>query len=260
MIGIFDSGLGGLFALSALRRRLPRADILYYADEAHLPYGEKSPDFLLARARAITAGLRALGARVLFAACGTLGATALPTLKNECPLPLYGIIEPLAHKAAQKARQGGEILLLATEATIRSGILAAKIAAFATHAPLHTLPCPTFVPLVEGWRGAREEDVLACIEKALSPYLHAEVGVVALGCTHFSPLAPYISRLFPAAAVVDGAREGAAALSAAIPSRLAAGEGRLRILTSGDPAVFRRRAEPHFSPSLLPSTVEYCVF
>ena len=259
MIGVFDSGLGGLFAVRALRRRLPNADILYYADEAYLPYGEKPPALLLARARAITAGLRSLGARALFAACGTLGAVALPHLTNECSLPLYGIIEPLAKKTAREAKSGGEILLLATEATLRSGVLAAKIAALATHAPLHTLPCPAFVRLVEGWREAKEREILRCVEEALTPYLHKEIGVVALGCTHFSPLAPYISRLCPRATVVDGAREGAAAVAAA-PPRLATGKGALRILTSGDPAAFRLRAEPHFSPLFFRNTVEYYAF
>ncbi len=213
MIGIFDSGLGGLFAADELRRRLPQADILYYADEAHLPYGEKSESFLLARGRAIAEGLSSLGARDLFAACGTLGSVALPTLQRE--YPLHGILDPLSRKTARAAR-GGAILLLATEATVRAGLLSAKIASFATHAPIYTQPCPSFVPLVEGWRRVGEEDVFACLRRSLAPYLRLPIAAIALGCTHFSPLAPYLARLFPAASIVDGAREGARAVAASL--------------------------------------------
>lgn len=255
-VGIFDSGLGGLFAVRELFRRRARTDVIYYADEAYLPYGEKPPDLLLARARAITRGLRARGASTLLAACGTLSSVAVPRLREECPLPLYGITEPLAQKTAQAVTAGGEILLLATDATVRAGLFSKQISVLATHAPLHTQACPTFVPLVEGWRARREEEILRALREALAPYLALPIAAVALGCTHFSPLGPYISRLFPAATVVDGARESAAAFAAALSPQLAPGEGRLRILTSGDPRSLAHRIDPHLFASLPPYTIE----
>ena len=257
MIGIFDSGIGGLFAVCALRRRLPQADILYYADEAHLPYGEKSPEFLLARGRAIAEGLRSLGADALFAACGTLSSVALPTLQKE--FSLRGILDPLAQAAARAAHRGA-ILVLATEATVRAGLLRAKIAALATHAPLYMRACPSFVSLVEGWQTANEEDIFSCLKKTLAPYLPLPIAAIALGCTHFSPLSPYLARLFPGARIVDGAREGARAVADSILPRLATGEGRIQILTSGDPRQLADRLDPTLFPHLSLSHISHADF
>lgn len=131
MIGIFDSGVGGLASLLAIRENAPRADLVYYADEAHLPYGEKSEDEILSLAEEACLRLLSEGASVILAACGTVSSLALPYLKERFSVPIFGIVEPTA-RAAAEAKAEGDILILATEASIRAGAFAREIANFAT--------------------------------------------------------------------------------------------------------------------------------
>ena len=136
MIGLFDSGAGGLSALAFLRKAAPRADILFFADEANRPLGEKTAEEILAISRAAIARLTAAGCTHILLACGTASAVALPTLVRESPVPLYGVTDPLAAACARAWRtRGGKILILGTRATVQSGALQEKICRFATHAP-----------------------------------------------------------------------------------------------------------------------------
>ena len=147
MIGIFDSGVGGLYALREARRRMPQADFVYFADEANLPYGDKDEKTILRLSRGAVERLRDAGATAILAACGTVGSVALPALQKAFPdLPISGILDPLARAVKEAHRlRGGGILLLGTRATVRAGGLEQKIRAFTTHAPLFALPCPGYV-------------------------------------------------------------------------------------------------------------------
>ena len=138
MIGIFDSGVGGLYALHEARRHMPQADFIYFADEANLPYGDKDPQAILRLSRLAVRRLRDAGATAILAACGTVGSVALADLQKEFPsLPISGILDPLAGATALAHRlRGGGILLLGTRATVKAGVLEAKIRHLATHAPL----------------------------------------------------------------------------------------------------------------------------
>lgn len=247
MIGIFDSGVGGLCALREARRQMPQADFVYLADEANLPYGDKSPATILRLARAATERLVAEGAEVILAACGTVSSVALPTLQAECPVPVLGILDPLA--AAAAAASGGAdagaggILLLGTRATVRAGVLEAKIRRLATHAPLYTLPCPGFVPLAEAGRcDPHDGSTVAAVADILRPVTGADIRAVALGCTHFSCLDRVIAAVLPKAAVIDGAKEAAATLARALPSAMRQGGGQTMLLTTGDPAALHAAA------------------
>ena len=232
MIGVFDSGAGGLAALSVLRAGAPRADILYFADEANLPWGEKTVPELTELARAAIARLLFEGASAILSACGTASSVALPVLREDCPVPLFGILSPTA-EAAARAWRGGKVLILGTRATVESGAFAAKIRDFAPHAPLLSLPCPDFVTLSEAFSHTPRGELRRRVRAALAPVLSPDVSVVVLGCTHFSRLAPLISPLFPRAAVVDGAAEAARAMLAALPPRALRGAGRTVYRTSG---------------------------
>lgn len=238
MIGLFDSGVGGLFTLRALRRRLPRADLIYFGDTRHLPYGEKTEEEILSFARAGARFLTAQGAGAVLFACGTAGSIALPTLRGELDVPLCGTPVPTA-AAAAAAYRGGRILLPATKATVRAGRLAYLLEK-ACHAPVEALACPQLVEMAEAGAASRtDEERLAAL---LTPYRAAPPGMIVLGCTHFSYFAPTIRRLFPSAVLVDSAVEAARAAARFLPPSLLEGQGRCCLWASGDTDDFARRA------------------
>jgi glutamate racemase len=236
MIGVFDSGVGGLYALRALRACLPEADLLYFGDVRNLPYGSREPWELLALGRHAIHLLQSHGARAVLSACGTISSVALPVLQRRPPLPLYGILEATA---AASARCGGQrILLLATKATVRAGRLAALLAEHCP-APVTTLACPALVEMAETgvWQAAIARTVF-------SPVQDIRPDTVILGCTHFSRFAREIGDCFPHATVIDGAREAACAMAAALPPPLQQGTGQCTVLSSGrDNRLFEACAE-----------------
>ena len=244
MIGLFDSGLGGLFALCATRRLFPSADLLYFADTAHLPYGTRTREELFRLTENAAALLSGRGARAILAACGTVSSTVLPQLLPHPALPLLGIAEPLAEALPPDTE--GEVLLLATEASVHAGIMERALAHRAPRATVRALPCPSFVTVVESGLPLldpqkTENEVARVVRDAISP----NVRVVVLGCTHFSALRAPISRLFPRAQVLDGAVLGAYSFARTVAARCPAvlcGRGRLTLLTSGDPDRFSRAA------------------
>lgn len=243
MIGIFDSGIGGLSSLLCLRELLPRADLVYYADEAHLPYGEKSAPEICTLAEAACARLVREGATAILAACGTASSVALSYLQERFSVPIFGIVAPSA-RAVAATEINGDILILATEASIRAEVFTHEIARFATHGCLHTLPCPDFVHMTESGRTDpsdpknREETA-----RILAPALGHSIGTVVLGCTHFSFLSRLIAPFFPDAVLIDAAREGAKAMAEALPDCEKAGRSECRLLTSGDTECFLQKAK-----------------
>lgn len=245
MIGIFDSGVGGLYALREAKRRMPQADFVYFADEANLPYGDKDRKTILRLARGAVERLRAAGATAILAACGTVGSVALADLQKEFHgLPIHGILDPLARATAEaQSLRGGGILLLGTRATVNAGVLEAKIRRFTTHAPLFSLACPGFVPLAEaGICDPENGQDRAAVAAILHAAANFPTQVVALGCTHFSCLAPVIRAVLPHAAVIDGAKEGAVAWVRALPEEAKQGDGTVTYLSSANPAALARAA------------------
>ena len=243
MIGIFDSGVGGLASLLAVREVAPRADLIYYADEANLPYGEKNESEICRIAETVCARLLSEGASVLLAACGTVSSVALPYLQKRFSVPIFGIVEPTA-QAVRDTGIEGDILILATEASIRAGAFIREIADFATHAPRHTLACPDFVPMAEEGRcDLHNPDDRAEAERILAPVMGHSIGTAVLGCTHFSLLRDLIGVCLPGVCLVDAAREGARAMLDTLSDRDKEGRGECRLLTSGDPDAFLQKAK-----------------
>ncbi len=147
-IGVFDSGVGGLTVVSALRRRLPRESILYLGDTARLPYGSKSPDTVTRYTRRNIEFLTERGVKAVVVACNTASALALPNLSPQ--IPTWGVIEPGARKAAEVSR--GRVGIIATEATIRSDAYARALRQIRPDLEILSQACPLLVPLVEeGW-------------------------------------------------------------------------------------------------------------
>ncbi|MGH8223681.1 MAG: glutamate racemase [Woeseiaceae bacterium] len=197
-IGVFDSGVGGLTVLKALRERLPDEHLLYLGDTARLPYGTKSPASVLRYATQATAHLRSRGVKMLVIACNTASAVALAELQRAlAPLPIVGVVEPGA-SAAVRARPGGRHLVLATEATVRLGAYGRAICRLDAAAAVHERACELMVAQAEeGWtRGPVAE---AIINAYLQPEFVGDDAYrpdsLILGCTHFPILREVIEKV-----------------------------------------------------------------
>ena len=200
-IGVFDSGVGGLTVVAALRRRLPAESIVYLGDTARLPYGTKSRATVVRYARGNIRFLLDRGVKGIVVACNTASALALDDLDTQ--IPTWGVIEPGAEEAAR--RSAGRIGIVATESTIRSG--AYRRALLARRPDLHVVSqaCPLFVPLVEeGWHN---DPITAEIARRyLEPMIESGVDTLVLGCTHYPLLAPLLESIVgPNVALVDSA-------------------------------------------------------
>jgi glutamate racemase len=212
-IGVFDSGVGGLTVVSALRRRLPGESILYLGDTARLPYGSKSPDTVTRYTRRNIEFLTERGVKAVVVACNTASALALPDLDLR-GVPTWGVIEPGARAAAAVSR--GRVGVIATEATVRSDAYPKALRALRPDLEILSQPCPLFVPLVEeGWHDDPVTEEVA--ERYLRPLLVAGVDTLVLGCTHYPLLKPVLQRVAgPGVILVDSAEQVAEMVAAGL--------------------------------------------
>jgi glutamate racemase len=193
MIGLFDSGVGGLSVLRAVRRLLPRHDYLYFSDGAHIPYGPRRHDQVLGFAEAITRFLLAHDARLVVVACNTASAAALKHLRARFPsVPFVGM-EPAVKPAAQESRSR-VVGVLATPGTFAGELFASVVARFAQDVTVLPQTCPGLVEQIE--RGEidspRTESLL---RDALEPLLARGIDTLVLGCTHYPLAAALIERI-----------------------------------------------------------------
>jgi glutamate racemase len=212
-IGVFDSGFGGLTVLRALIARLPQASFVFIGDTARLPYGSKSRR-TIARYAAQSAQflVREQGAEFLVIACNTASALALDAIQDAVPVPVLGVIEPGA-SAARAASRTGDVLVIATDATVHSHAYAAACRAQGLRALEKA--CPLLVPLVEeGWI---DHPVTAEVIRIYLDELNAEAAAkgldpdtLLLGCTHYPLLRPQLERAVPAGMRVIDSAEAAA--------------------------------------------------
>jgi glutamate racemase len=216
-IGVFDSGVGGLTVLRALRRTLPDESMIYLGDTARVPYGTKSADSVIRYAAQATDHLVAAGIKLLVVACNTASAIAIDQLRERfAPLPVIGVVEPGA-AAAVAAGPGERHLVLATESTVRQHAYARAIRALAPGAHVEELACSLFVALAEeGWT---EGPIARSVAQTyLTPVVSRPDGdrpdTVVLGCTHFPLLAAAIrAAVGPRPAIVDSATTTAGAVA-----------------------------------------------
>jgi len=250
-IGVFDSGVGGLTVLRALHERLPAESLLYLGDTARLPYGTKSPETVVRYAEQAARVLVRRGVKLLVIACNTASAVALEHLSAVFwPLPVIGVVEPGA-EAACAASRSGEILVLATEGTVRGGAYVRAIMARRADARVLQIACPLFVALAEeGWVSGPIAGAIA--HRYLDGVLreHAAADCLVLGCTHFPVLRAAISAAVgPRFTLVDSAETTARVVAAQLAARglLRPGHeppgppaGRCRFLATDAPARFAR--------------------
>lgn len=191
-LGIFDSGIGGLTVLQELHRQLPYLPIVYCGDTLHMPYGGKSAEQIIAYAEATTRFLIEQGSTTIVAACGTASACSINPLRKKIKTPLFGVIDALAKKTALTSKEG-RIALLATSATIRSGVLSQKIRSFRPDASLFELPCPLLAAFLEE-KAFCKESVEEVVYYSLEPLLNRHFDTLVLGCTHYPLLKEVIQK------------------------------------------------------------------
>ena len=241
-IGVFDSGVGGLSVLRALRERLPQEDFIYYADTAHAPYGERGDAYVSARTHAVAELLvRTHGIKALVVACNTATTAAIHLLRMAYPgLPLVGLEPGL--KPAVAATRTGCVAVLATRGTLASAKYAALHAAHGGQARVRTVPCDGLVKAIEGFDEAGIAALCAHYMQQAGPLGDGpgETDTLVLGCTHYPLVRPYLARHAPPALrFIDTglpvAQQTERLLTAADLLRPGAdGRGALWLLSSGD--------------------------
>jgi glutamate racemase len=192
-IGVFDSGIGGLTVVKALRELLPNENISYLGDTARVPYGPKSPETVQRYAIELAEMLIKQDAKALVVACNTVSSVALPTLTKNFSVPVIGVIEPGA-KAALAASRNRHIGVIGTRATIRSGAYEKALRAADSDVRVSSQACPLLVPLIEEgllYDAVTEQMILRYLE----PLLRDEIDTLVLGCTHYPLLTGAIGRV-----------------------------------------------------------------
>ena len=232
-IGVFDSGVGGIGTLAALRRELPRERFLFYGDTANAPYGTKSREEVMGCINRIMEHLLDNDVKAVVIACNTATAVAARELRARYELPIIGI-EP-ALKPAHEMRQGGSILVLATPMTLKLEKFRALYERYGEGAI--PLPCPGLMELVE--REAHDEARRYLLE-LFSPYDLNKVDAIVLGCTHYVFLRPILQGILPEnVAVLDGNEGTARQLRRVLAANdlLSDGQGSVTLETSGNPGI-----------------------
>lgn len=214
LIGVFDSGIGGLTVLRALRRMWPAHSTIYLGDTARVPYGTKSGDTVVRYALQNTQYLLGQGIQLLVVACNTASAFALERL-TELPVPVMGVIAPGA-QAAVEATRGGHIAVIGTSATIASGAYVRAISSLRPGTRISPRACPLFVPLAEeGWEETAVARAVA--ERYLEDWLPGRADrpdTLVLGCTHYPVFKPVLAELLgPTVALIDSADATARAIA-----------------------------------------------
>ncbi|TBU99543.1 glutamate racemase [Phytopseudomonas dryadis] len=245
-IGVFDSGVGGLSVLREIRGLLPRESLLYVADSGHVPYGEKSPEFIRERCRIIAGFLLGQGAKALVLACNTATVAGVSELRERYPqLPIVGM-EP-AVKPAAAATRSGVVGVLATTGTLKSARFAALLDRFASDVRVVTQPCPGLVELIEA--GDLQAPALrAMLRRYVEPLLAEGCDTLILGCTHYPFLRPLLGELIaPSISLIDTGEAVARQLQRLLQQR------QLLASDAAQPARFWCSADPLAMQAIMPA-------
>ncbi|MDI1476153.1 glutamate racemase [Polyangium sp. y55x31] len=249
-LGVFDSGLGGLTVVRALRERCPAEDIVYLGDTARVPYGTRSAETVVRYALGCARVLVNRGVKAIVVACNTVSAVALDMLRVELDRPVLGVIVPGA-RAAVAAAKGGAVGVLGTTGTITSGAYPRAVASLSTRTEVFGQPAPLLVSLAEeGWLEGEVPRLVS--QRYLEPLVRAGARCVVLGCTHF----PLLQRVIEAEAaslagapipIVDSASATADDVSAFLAERgqrtTRSARGKLELFVTDLPKSFSTVAE-----------------
>lgn len=189
-IGMFDSGVGGLTVMREVIKALPTENVIYFADTARIPYGEKSRDTIIRYSRENSTFLINKSIKLLVVACNTASAYALDDLKTNFNVPIVGVIESGAEKAVEVTKNG-RIAVLGTRGTINSGIYERELLKRIPNAYVHVTPCPLLVPMIEE-KWIDHPVTRQVVKEYLDPIRKLDVDTLLLGCTHY----PLLKNLF----------------------------------------------------------------
>ena len=241
-IGIFDSGVGGLSVLRAIRERMPNEAILYFGDQAHIPYGPRPMEQIRRFSEAITNFLLEKHAKIIVVACNTASAAALKYLREKFRNVQFVGMEPAVKPAAEYTRTG-KVGVLATPATFQGELYASVVGRFANGVEIFQDTCDGLVQQVE--QGNLEGDeTRKILNDALTPMLKQNIDTVVLGCTHYPFVIPLIQEIVgekvrvidPAPAV---ARQVERLLEAGWKKSQMSARGKIQLITSGNPAALQ---------------------
>ncbi len=259
-IGIFDSGIGGLNVDAAIRQALPTERLLYFGDNAHVPYGERTDEEILAFSTAITEALLAKGCEAIVVACNTASSAALGPLRKQFPGVIIVGMDPAVKPAVEHTRTG-VVGVLATRATVDGRALADVVERFGQGVEVIRQACPGLAQRIDAgdFEGAKTEEIL---RGWIEPMVLKGIDTLVLGCTHYPLVRPLIERIAgPGVRVIEPSEAIARRLKSLLeehalfstsgsippagspPRDPAASQGLLACYTSGDPANFRKVLE-----------------
>lgn len=246
-IGMFDSGVGGLSVLKAIRQALPGEDVLYFGDQAHIPYGPREKAEIQAFSREITHFLLAQGAKLIVVACNTASAAALQVLRETFPQVGFVGMEPAVKPAAEGTRTG-KVGVLATPTTFAGELYASVVERFAQGVEIFTSTCPGLVEQIEAGRLDHPE-TRAILAAALAPMLAAGIDTIVMGCTHYPFVIPLIEGMAGRGVrVIDPAPAVARQAGRLLTQRALLNPrnqgGKMHFFTSGDPDGLARLLQP----------------
>jgi len=241
-IGIFDSGLGGISVLRAIREQMPEESIIYFGDQVHIPYGPRPMEQIRDFSEAITRFLLEQGAKIMIVACNTASAAALKYLREEFPDVQFVGMEPAVKPAAEFTRTG-KVGVLATPATFQGALYASVVERFANGVELYQNTCNGLVQQIEQGN-LNGEETRRILEDALAPMLEKNIDTVVLGCTHYPFVIPLIKEIVgedvrvidPAPAI---AKQTTRLLEGSELRNHSASKGKVKLYTSGDPDALR---------------------
>ena len=242
-IGIFDSGLGGLTGLMALRELMPEEDLIYFGDTGRMPYGGRPAEQLRRMALQNLRFMAEFDVKAIFVACGTFSSTAADLLES-FPVPSFGVLR--AGVEAMAALPGkGTLAVIATQASIRNGAFEQALRARCPGRDVLAIPCPDFVPLIESGHTRADDPLLRdAVERYLGPAREAGVQALLYGCTHYGIIDGAVRTcLGPGVATVSASAAAAKELRDYLTREgLTGGEGTERFFTNGDPRRFAEAA------------------
>jgi glutamate racemase len=240
--GIFDSGVGGISVLGAIREQMPEESIIYFGDQGHIPYGPRPMQQIRDFSEAITRFLLEHKAKIIVVACNTASAAALKHLRETFPEVQFVGMEPAVKPAAEHTHTG-KVGVLATPATFQGALYASVVERFANGVELFQNTCPGLVQQIEKGN-LQGEETRKILEDALLPMLEKNIDTVVLGCTHYPFVIPLVQQIVgegvrvidPAPAV---AKQTQRLLEARGRRNSSRSRGDIRFYTSGNPEELR---------------------
>ncbi len=253
-IGIFDSGIGGLTVLKAVRHELGAEDVVYFGDTARVPYGTKSKETITKFSVDNVSFLQSFDVKLVIVACNTASSLALEALKDRFEVPIIGVIEPGARQALESTRSG-RIGVIGTKATIGSGAYEACLKRIDPSVRVYSEACPLFVPFVEeGWL---DGDVVNRVARTyLDGLKNFKIDTLILGCTHYPLLEGAIRKVLgPRVKLVNSAEETAKESrrllgEMGVSARRKRGAATTRFYVSDEPESFRTLGERFLGRSI----------